>query len=124
MDSHLKGWIAAGDLKKGDKLVSKDGSIEVVEEVTVEKLSTPVKVYNLEVEGNHNYYDRPKDVHRLKSGNGIHTNDSPLGQEWNSIWNKFIEKSPNATVKEILQKLLDMANKAGISDYGAKAKKQ
>lgn len=48
-------WKAAGDLTVGDRVVTMTGeaTLEVTE---VEKLSRTVTVYNLTVEGEHNYY--------------------------------------------------------------------
>ena len=63
------------------------------------------------------YYDLPKDIHRLIDGNGIHTNNSPLGQEWNSIWGEFKTLYPDATKDEIEYLLWKMEREAGISQY-------
>ncbi|SHH48966.1 intein C-terminal splicing region/RHS repeat-associated core domain-containing protein [Clostridium collagenovorans DSM 3089] len=51
-----RGWVSASELKVGDKLRSKEDKIVVVEEVEIEQLKEKIKVYNLEVEDNHNYY--------------------------------------------------------------------
>jgi len=48
-------WKAAGDLKVGDRVVTMTGEA-TVEATEVEKLSEAVTVYNLTVEGAHNYY--------------------------------------------------------------------
>jgi len=48
-------WKAAGDLNVGDHVVTMSGEA-TVEAVAVEKLSEAVTVYNLTVEGEHNYY--------------------------------------------------------------------
>ena len=50
------GWIAAGNLRVGDKVLLKTGEISTVESITVEKLDKPVKVYNFEVEDWHTYF--------------------------------------------------------------------
>ena len=63
------------------------------------------------------YYELPKDIHRLKVGNGIHTNNSPLGQKWNSIWGEFIDQNPHATKDEVEYFLWLMERGAGISEY-------
>ena len=47
------------------------------------------------------YFDLPKDVHRLKSGNGIHTKNNSLGKTWNATWNEYINSHPNANKKDI-----------------------
>ena len=51
-----QGFLMAGDLKAGDEVLLLDGTIETVETVVSEKLKTPIKVYNFEVEGYHTYY--------------------------------------------------------------------
>ena len=50
-----KGWVRAYDLKEGDKIVSKETQDLVIEKIEHEKLENPVKVYNLTIEGYHNY---------------------------------------------------------------------
>ena len=50
------GWIPAKDLKTGDSLVLVDESIAEVFSVEIEKLESPVTVYNFEVEDYHTYY--------------------------------------------------------------------
>mgnify|MGYP004621452777 CR=1 FL=1 len=50
-----KGWVRAYDLKEGDKIVSKETQDLVIEKIEHEKLENPVKVYNLTIEGHHNY---------------------------------------------------------------------
>lgn len=51
-----KGWVAAKDLNKGDKLVSQDGKDVCVVGVSVEKVKEKIKVYNFEVEDFHTYF--------------------------------------------------------------------
>jgi len=48
------GWVKVKDLKDGAVLKTKDGSIEHVTSSVLEK--HPETVYNIEVEGNHNYF--------------------------------------------------------------------
>ena len=50
-----KGWVRAYDLKEGDKIVSKETKDMIIEKIEHKKLEEPVKVYNLTVEGYHNY---------------------------------------------------------------------
>lgn len=68
------------------------------------------------------FFDLPKALHRLKEGNGIHTNDSALGAEWNRIWERFIDEKPNASRQQIIDKLNKMAEDSGIDAYKAIAK--
>ncbi|CAH0198674.1 polymorphic toxin-type HINT domain-containing protein [Chryseobacterium sp. Bi04] len=53
-------WIEAKDLTKGMPLTTLDGKISPVESITF--LDEKVKVYNFEVEGNHNYYVSEKGI--------------------------------------------------------------
>lgn len=50
------GFKYASELKIGDRVVSLDGNIYEITDVNLEKLSSPVKVYNFEVEDWHTYY--------------------------------------------------------------------
>ena len=50
-----KGWVRAYDLKEGDRIVSKETEDLIIEKIEHEKLENPVKVYNLTIEGHHNY---------------------------------------------------------------------
>lgn len=47
-------WVEAKDLKAGDELLTKDGKLSTITLVTIEEKSE--KVYNFEIEDNHNYY--------------------------------------------------------------------
>jgi hypothetical protein len=52
-----KGWVAAKELAKGDRLITPDEKVAVVGEVRVEAVrGPPVAVYNLEVENTHTYF--------------------------------------------------------------------
>ena len=51
-----KGWVAAGDLVSGDEVYNLDGTTAVVIGSWIEKLDTPILVYNLEVEDYHSYF--------------------------------------------------------------------
>ncbi len=73
----------------------------------------------LDVNSGEFYYDLPKDVHRLKSGNGIHTNSSPLGKNWNAVWEEYIDRYPGATREDVLEQLAFMETKTDIGRYRA-----
>ena len=47
-------WIEAQDLEVGDRLLMTDGSLVEIEEI--KHYSNQETVYNLEVDGNHNYF--------------------------------------------------------------------
>lgn len=51
-----KGWVCAGSLEFGDRVVLKDGSIENIQSVKTKRTESPVKVYNFEVEEFHTYF--------------------------------------------------------------------
>ena len=48
-----KGWVKAKDLHKNDVLKSSDGKIHIK---SIKQLSETVVVYNMEVDGNHDYF--------------------------------------------------------------------
>ena len=49
-------WIKAGDIDKGDYLYTSEGKEVIVDNIIDEKLNNTITVYNLEVDGNHDYY--------------------------------------------------------------------
>ena len=51
-----RGWVAAINIEAGDKLHTESGVVVTVTSVATEKLTKPIKVYNLEVEDFHTYY--------------------------------------------------------------------
>ncbi|MDR1700624.1 MAG: hypothetical protein LBR68_05480 [Lachnoclostridium sp.] len=51
-----KGWVLAGNLHVGDVLLAIDDEYQVIDEIKCEKLKTPIKVYNFEVEDFHTYF--------------------------------------------------------------------
>ncbi|MBQ8166088.1 MAG: hypothetical protein IJZ96_03530, partial [Lachnospiraceae bacterium] len=63
-----KGWVAAGDLKSGDKVLKLNGTVAVVTGSELEKLSISILVYNLEVEDFHTYFvgNEPVLVHNYE----------------------------------------------------------
>ena len=54
------GWTAAGELRRGSALLTKDGVVVHVD--TIERREGKFKVYNFEVAGNHTYYASPLGV--------------------------------------------------------------
>lgn len=56
------GWVNAGDLQVGDKLLLSSGQIEAIDEITEELLKEPIKVYNFEVEDWHTYFVSEKNI--------------------------------------------------------------
>lgn len=51
-----RGFIEAGNLLVGDKLISVNGEDLVIEKFFIEETSEPVKVYNFQVEDYHTYF--------------------------------------------------------------------
>ena len=51
-----RGWVAAGDLVVGDAIQALSGDAVVVTGLRLEKLDSPIPVYNLDVEGFHSYF--------------------------------------------------------------------
>lgn len=58
-------------------------------------------------------------MHRLKDGNGIHTNNNVYGKNWNAVWKEFKNNNPNANKTEILEFLSIIEKVFGISEYKA-----
>lgn len=50
------GFVGAGDLYIGDKLLDAEGNTLILEDMKVETLAEPVKVYNFKVDEFHTYY--------------------------------------------------------------------
>jgi hypothetical protein len=55
-----KGWIKVSELMPGDKLKTSAQGSEVIE--SINKISGKVTVYNIEVDGNHNYFVTDKKI--------------------------------------------------------------
>jgi hypothetical protein len=50
-----KGWIKAKDLQTGNVLKSSDGKV-IIRITAIKQISKTLAVYNIEVDGNHNYF--------------------------------------------------------------------
>lgn len=50
-----KGWIPASELKEGDKLSSSEDIDTTITKIEIVELNEKLPVYNMEVEGHHNY---------------------------------------------------------------------
>ena len=57
-----KGWKKAEDIHIGDKVRCRNGELEEITNIWMEKLPEQVKVYNLSVEDCHTYYVTEKEV--------------------------------------------------------------
>ena len=51
-----RGWVAAGDLSVGDAIRALSGDVRTVTALRLEKLESPIPVYNLDVEDFHSYF--------------------------------------------------------------------
>ena len=51
-----KGWTRAYDVKVGDKMISSDDKVVTIKKIDLITYDTPIKTYNLTVEGNNNYF--------------------------------------------------------------------
>jgi len=80
-------WIEAKDLTKGMLLTTLDGTISPVESISF--LEEKVKVYNFEVEGNHNYYVSEKGIL-------VHNNC-----EWTSAITNTLENAASGMTKHL-----------------------
>ena len=73
----------------------------------------------LDINSGEFYYDLPTGKHRLKDENGIHTNNSPLGKDWNEVWKDYKRANPDATIEDIMAQLKAMEDATGIGQYRA-----
>ena len=96
------GWVGADELKAGDLLVLYDGKQVTVEKVTLEHLSTPVKVYNFEVEDFHTYYVGDSSVLVHNKGCGLNKLDD-------SYLKKTLKLDAHAIKREYLGKKAKIA---------------
>lgn len=60
---------------------------------------------NIDINSGEYFYDLPPDVHRYKSGKGIHTKSNPMGKTWNAEWKDYKKRNPSATKEDILEHL-------------------
>ena len=65
-----KGWTRAYDVKIGDKMLDVNGKEIIINNIVNKKYGTPIKTYNLTIEGNNNYFvtDIQVLVHNAGSG--------------------------------------------------------
>lgn len=79
---------------------------------------------NINVQNPKYFFDLTYTEHSTKAGKGLHTNDSPLGKEWNALWKDYMRDFPNATQKQIEDYLDVLAKRAGIEGKRAQPKKR
>ncbi|MEE0061345.1 MAG: polymorphic toxin-type HINT domain-containing protein [Acutalibacteraceae bacterium] len=84
------GFVGAGDLYIGDKLLDSKGNILLVEDIKLETTETPVPVYNFQVEDFHTY-------HVGENGIWVHNADCkvhPNGEIEITDWSGYPESGP------------------------------
>jgi len=72
-----RGFIQAGSLLVGDKLVSVNGEDLTIEDYNIEETEEPVPVYNFQVEDFHTYHVGKNSV-LVHNANGYHYNKDPM----------------------------------------------
>ncbi|MCM1524507.1 MAG: polymorphic toxin-type HINT domain-containing protein [Ruminococcus sp.] len=102
-----KGWVAAGDLKIGDTLVTADGDEVEVADVEIEKLDEPVLVYNLDVADFDTYFVGEYEVL-------VHNYDKPnIGKKADYAFGNATGSKHNIERSKSMEAIL---NKIGIYD--------
>ena len=81
-------WIRVKDLKKGDKLLDKSGNTVPVK--SIKRVEDPLTVYNMEVDGQHNYFANGLLVHNkwglyISSDTGMETNRDNINSKASSF---------------------------------------
>ena len=108
-------WVQVSDLKAGDKLFTKQGKVSKLK--SIKRVDNPMVVYNLEVDGEHNYFAAGFLVHN-KGGVG-----SALGSYWgNDDESSAARASINSAVtdwNETPLEAMDALNIAGEAITGA-----
>ncbi len=100
-----RGWVRARDISVGDELLSADGGIERVHNKLVCHFAKAVKVYNFEVEDNHNYFvgNERVLVHNTCGSAGALTNPNTV-EKLGSVF-RYLAKT-GATIK-VTDRLID-----------------
>jgi len=88
-----RGFIKAGSLLVGDKLVSVNGDDLIVEKYQTEKFDVPVDVYNFQVEDSHTYFVGQSNIwtHNAECG-GSYKEVSEKNKEYNSTQSDYTKK--------------------------------
>jgi len=94
-----RGWVDAGDLKQGDRLVMYSDEILEVKEAYVEYLDKPIKVYNFEVEDWHTYFVSEYNVFVHNAGCGPKGGSNAKGRSANDLKPDPDATGPHTTFK-------------------------
>lgn len=110
-----KGFVAAADIQKGNKIYALDGSLVEVKDVEIEKLEEEISVYNLEVEENHTYFVGEEAVLVHNScGGSDNDGTSDVGSEGGSKPSKIqFPENPDDFNPEGLRKIGPFGTKNG-----------
>ena len=117
------GWKRVKDLKIGDKLLHKNG--KKVKVKTLEKFDEPMTIYNIEVEGEHNYYADGLLVHnKFGSYHGKESRPKRAHKNINSAASNYNIDVLNAADEALgnqANSAEEFANTVGVLDQFAKS---
>ena len=119
-----QGFIKAGELIVGDKLLDVNGNVLLVENYDVELTEEPVKVYNFQVEDFHTYYVGENNILVHNAGKEYKIPKSRTGKEKaTDIPSRFKGERPyiNESGKDFAKRLCDEAFGKGNYDTGPKS---
>ncbi len=100
-----QGWVVAGELKVGDKLLDINGNTLVIDDVTIEFTEEPTTVYNFQVENFHTY-------HVGEIGVLVHNASYPSNRQ------KYMGSTPRKTSKVGREVIERMRNEGRIKEVG------
>ena len=93
----VRGFIEAGKLFIGDKLVSVEGKDLIVEAIEIEEVDEPVTVYNFKVEDYHTYFVGENAVWMHNADN--YGNTPKTGKPGSPSWKKAVKSLKEARGK-------------------------
>ncbi len=108
-----KGWVEAKDLKVGDRSKTASGKGLLITKIEIQKLGKPVKVYNLELEGEHNFF---------VSNSNVLVHNTNYDSPSNEV--KMLDRNPLAKKDNLNDVLSDLSKKTGESKEKILAKLQ
>jgi len=119
--AEIKRFIPLEGVKKGDLLLTYDGTEEVVE--TIEFVPSTEDVYNLEVSGNHNYYAEKILVHNKETDKGNFAFGGYVGKDSEVKPKVQHDLDSWASTKKSINQLSDMARRISnkYADEGGEA---
>ena len=118
-----RGFVNAGELAIGDKLLNSNCNVLLVENHSVELTDEPTKVYNFQVEDFHTYYVGENNILVHNAGKEYKIPKSGTGKEKaTDIPSRFKGERPyiNESGKDFAKRLCDEAFGKGNYDTGPK----